>query len=267
MGIVSRLLARDSQRNLSLTDPGAWRSAFSLAVSTAGRDVTPMSALQSVAVYACVRVLAESIATLPLIIYRRLDPRGKERATDHPLYPVLHDRPNPEMTSVELRECIVGHLALRGNAYLEIVRDRDMRVVELWPLRPDCMRVERGSEGTLEYYYTRRGVEIELDPSIICHIRGISGDGIHGWSPIALARDAIGLTLATEEYGARWFSGGARPGGVLQAQGKLSQEAADRGRAQHGAGGAGQEGTARELQETVHPDLSGLGLEIVRRLV
>ena len=228
MGIVSRLLARGDQRNLSLTDPSGWRSAFSLAVSTAGRDVTPMSALQSVAVYACVRVLAETIATLPLITYRRLTPRGKERAQQHALYRVLHDRPNPEMTSVELRECIVGHLALRGNAYLEIVRDASMRVVELWPLRPDQMRVERGSEGTLEYYYTRRGVEVEVDPSIICHIRGISGDGVHGWSPIALARDAVGLTLATEEYGSRWFSGGARPGGVLQAQGPLSQEAANR---------------------------------------
>lgn len=229
MGIVSRLLARGDQRNLSLTDPSGWRSAFSLAVSTSGRDVTPMSSLQSVAVYACVRVLAESIGTLPLITYRRLTPRGKERATDHPLYRVLHDRPNPEMTSVELRECIVGHLALRGNAYLEIVRDTDMRVRELWPLRPDQMRVDRtGPGGRLAYYYTMQGIERPVAPSTICHIRGISGDGVHGWSPIALARDAIGLTLATEEYGARWFSGGARPGGVLQTQGHLTQEAAER---------------------------------------
>jgi HK97 family phage portal protein len=227
VGIVSRLLARGERRNLSLTDPSGWRSAFSLAVSTSGREITPMSAMQSVAVFACVRVLAESIGTLPLITYKRLDPRGKERAQQHPLYRVLHDRPNPEMTSVELRECIVGHLALRGNAYLEIVRDGNAMVRELWPLRPDMMRVVRERDD-LAYYYTRNGVERPVDPSTICHIRGISGDGVHGYSPIALARDAVGLTLATEEYGARWFSGGARPGGVLQTQGTLSQEAADR---------------------------------------
>lgn len=100
MGIVSRLLARGDRRNLSLTDPHGWRQAFSLAaVSSSGREVTPLSAMQAVAVFACVRVLAESIGTLPLITYRRLSPRGRERATGHPLYTVLHDRPNPIMTS------------------------------------------------------------------------------------------------------------------------------------------------------------------------
>lgn len=229
MGIVSRLLALGSdQRNLSLTDPHGWRQAFSLAaVSSSGREVTPLSAMQSVAVFACVRVLAESIGTLPLITYRRLSPRGRERAQQHPLYTVLHDKPNPIMTSTELRECIVGHLALRGRAFLHIMRDGSANVRELWPLHPDLMTVERAGKG-LRYTYKVNGADRNIPADEVCYIRGISADGVHAYSPISAARDAIGLTLATEEYGARWFSGGARPSGVLSVQGSLSQEAANR---------------------------------------
>ena len=226
-GLIRRLV----ERNLPLTDYDAWRrSGFTLsATSTAGRTITPTTAMQSIAVFACVRVLSETIGTLPLLTYRRRSARGKERDPNHALYTILHDLPNPEMTSVELREAIVGHLALRGNAYLEVVRDRGGTVRELWPLRPDQMEVTRERVGApLTYVYTIQGRKVPMATDRICHLRGLSSDGVHGYSPIALARDAIGLTLATEEYGARWFSGGAQPGGVLQVQGKLSQEAADR---------------------------------------
>lgn len=221
----------ERRSDLSLTDYDAWRRAgFTLSsTSASGRTVTPMTAMQSVAVFACVRVLADAIGTLPLITYRRLRPRGKERDTANPLYTVLHDLPNPEMTSTELRETIVGHLALRGNAYLEVVRDSGGRVRELWPLRPDKMTVERPrANGPLTYTYNLQGQDKPIPAERICHLRGLSGDGVHGYSPIGMAREAIGLARAAEEYGARWFSGGARPSGILAVQGKLSQEAADR---------------------------------------
>ena len=225
-GLIRGLVERD----LQLLDYDAWRRAgLTLnSLSATGRAITPATALQSVAVFACVRVLTETIASLPLITYRRLQPRGKQRDLANPLYPVLHDLPNPEMTSAELRETIVGHLELRGNAYLNIVRDAGGRVRELWPLRPDMMTVARSQSGALTYTYCVQGQDVPIPYDAVCHIRGLSNDGIHGYSPIALAREAVGLSQAAEEYGARWFSGGARPSGVLQVSGRLSQEAADR---------------------------------------
>ena len=126
------------EKRSSLSNPQAWLvDMFTGGTKSAtGVNVTPDRALQASAVHACVRVLAETIASLPLHVYKRLD-RGKEKATDHYLYPILHDAPNPEMTSFEFRETMMGHLCLRGNAYAEKVFDRAGRIKELWPLNPD----------------------------------------------------------------------------------------------------------------------------------
>ena len=210
-------------------------SSRSAGLETAsGRSVTAMGSLQSTAVFGCVRILAESTASLPLILYRRLETgRGKARATDHSLYPVLHDLPNPELTSYELRELAMGHLCLWGNAYLEVQRNRAGRIMGLWPLTP--WRVEPGRvAGELVY---RVSVGDRMDPNSrtetlrfgqVLHIKGFGVDGYKGLSPIGLARQAVGLALATEEFGSRFFGNGARPGSVLEHPGKLSDQAEGR---------------------------------------
>jgi len=209
-----------------LAQPESWLiDALVGSKAVSGVNVTPAKALQSAAVFACVRVIAETVASLPLPVYRRLQGRGKERAADFYLYPILHDQPNPEMTSFELRETLMGHLCLWGNAYCEIVRDGAGRVRELWPLRPDKMSVKR-ENGQLVYdYQLPDGQVIRLRQSQVFHIRALSGDGIIGYSPISTVREAIGLALATEEFGARFFGNGTHPGLVVSHPGKLSDQA------------------------------------------
>jgi HK97 family phage portal protein len=203
---------------------GVWMTATGLAVS-------PETALQMTAVLACVRVLSETIASLPLVLYHRLE-RGKERAIDHYLYPILHDQANPEMTSFEFREVSMSHVATWGNSYAEIELDGAGRVGALWPLRPDRMSVGRvgtGSQSELVYKYqlpqSVGGQPKVLRSYQVLHIRGLSPDGIVGYSLIHLARQAVGLGLALEEFGARYFGNGADPGTVLQHPGTLSDDA------------------------------------------
>ena len=194
-----------------------------------GVSLSTSGSLKLAAVWACVRVISEDIASLPLITYRRLD-RGKERATSHRLYRLLHDEPNPFMTAMQLRETLQGHVLLWGNGYANIERDDDGNPVALWPLRPDRMEQPIISEaGTLLYsYFTPDNQRRPLTQSEVFHLRGLSPDGIVGYSPIALHRNALALSLATMEFGNRFFSNDSRPGGLLQAKTKLSTDAADR---------------------------------------
>lgn len=196
--------------------------------SASGVTITEQSALRSAAVYACVRVLAESVASLPLITYQRTT-TGKERAINHALYGLLHDTPNSEMTSFEFRETLMGHVLLWGNAYAEIELNNRGDVLGLWPLRPDRMQVIRNQAGALVYRYQMADNSYTVFPqSLIFHLRGLSSNGIVGYSPIQMARNAIGLSLATEEFGSRFFSNGARPGAVLQHPGQLGDKAYER---------------------------------------
>lgn len=181
----------------------------------AGVVVNEETAMRTSAVYACVRVIAETVASLPLPLYKRL-PRGKEKATYHPLYTILHDMPNSDMTSFSFRETMMTHLLLWGNAYAQITK-RGNQIVELWPLHPAYVRIEREPvTNKLIYKYTSGTQEIIYTGEQILHIQGLSIDGIKGLSPISMARETIGLAQATEEFGSRFFSNGARPGGVLQ---------------------------------------------------
>ncbi len=214
-------------RKLTVVPKDVWRSLGSIETA-AGVSVTPGTALQCTAVYACVRILAETVASLPLHVYRRLPDDGKERAPDHPLYGVLHDTANPEMTSFMLRETMMGHLLLWGNAYAELELTPGGQVVALWPWRPDRVRMERVN-GQL-WYVVRLpewlgNVDLGVPAWRMLHVRGLSTNGLNGLSPIAMARQAIGLSLATEEFGARFFSNGARPSVVLQHPKQLSDEA------------------------------------------
>lgn len=228
MSLIARLLNTE-QRTMSLAELDAMldRSVGGVESGT-GLYVGPDSAMTSAVVYACVNVLAQTIASLPLLVYRRLPGGGKERNENHPLYSILHDQPNPEMTAYELRAALVGHVCLWGNAYCEIERS-DTRVIGLWPLRPDKMTVARDANNQLLYVYTLpSGQKKPFAFENIMHWRGLSGNGIIGYSPIAQAAEAIGVDLATRQYGARFFGNNSQPGGILTHPGKLSVEAAQK---------------------------------------
>ena len=203
--------ARDKPRNAISAAP-----TFFFGSSNAGKTVNPKNAVQMSTVYACVRVIAETIASLPLAVYEETE-TGSQKATDHPLYRILHDEPNPEMTSFVLREVMLSHLLLWGNSYCQIIRTGKNHIAGLYPLLPDRMEVDRDSKtGALVYTdTTTEGNAVRLKPSDVLHIPGLGFDGIMGYSPIALEKNAIGLGIAAEEYGSTFFKNGARPSGVL----------------------------------------------------
>lgn len=226
MGLFTGIFhARDKPQNA--TNGSGYR--FFLGSSTAGKPVTERSAMQMTAVYACVRIISEAIAGLPLHLYRYKEDGGKEKASDHPLYMILHDEPNPEMSSFIFRETIMTHLLLWGNAYSQIIRNGKGEIVALYPLMPNRMSVDRDSTGQLYYSYqmtntdapTLTGGTVILKPVDVLHIPGLGFDGLVGYSPIAMAKNAIGLAIATEEYGAKFFSNGATPGGILEYPGTI----------------------------------------------
>jgi HK97 family phage portal protein len=203
--------SRDKPKNLL---PGSTYSFF-FGSTSSGKAVNERTALQTTAVYACVRILAETIASLPLHTYRYTD-RGKEKALEHPLYYLLHNEPNSEMTSFVFRETLMSHLLLWGNAYAQIIRDGRGQVIALYPLLPDKMTVDRAAGGEIIYQYrTDRGV-YSLRREEVLHVPGLGFDGLIGYSPIAMSKNAIGMAIATEEYGASFFANGANPGGVLE---------------------------------------------------
>ena len=204
--------------------------SFLFGRTTSGKPVNERTAMQTTAVYACVRILAEAIASLPLHVYEYQDDGGKKLVHDHPLYYLLHDEPNPEMTSFVFRETLMSHLLIWGNAYAQIIRDGAGRVLGLYPLLPDKMEVQRDDRGNIYYVYSRNSDEnpmfkeygnIKLKAEDVLHIPGLGFDGLIGYSPIAMAKNAVGMTLACEEYGASFFANGANPGGVLEHPGVL----------------------------------------------
>lgn len=203
--------------------------AFLMGGSTSGKNVNERSAMQMTAVYACVRILSEAIAGLPLHMYRYRDDGGKEKAVDHTLYRLLHDEPNPEMTSFVFRETLMTHLLLWGNAYAQVIRNGKGEVLALYPLMPSRMTVDRTKDGRIVYIYSRdqsevgagKDSQVVLTSDDVLHIPGLGFDGLVGYSPIAMAKNAIGMAIACEEYGARFFANGASPSGVLEHPGTL----------------------------------------------
>ena len=213
--------ARDKPQN-NLNGSGY---SFLFGGTTSGKAVNERSAMQMTAVYACVRILSEAIASLPLHVYRYTDTSGKEKAIQHPLYLRLHDEPNPEMSAFSFRETLMTHLLLWGNAFSQIIRNGRGEVIALYPLMPDRMTVDRDSAGRLYYAYTRSDGDartmgqksmVVLAPPDVLHIPGLGFDGLVGYSPIAMAKNAIGMGLACDEYGASFYQNGAQPGGVLE---------------------------------------------------
>ena len=253
MGIFSGLFkSRDKPTDSTVGS----RYTFYMGGSTSGKTVTERSAMQMTAVYSCVRILAEAIAGLPLHVYRYNSNGGKEKAIDHSLYLILHDEPNPEMSSFVFRETLMTHLLLWGNAYAQIIRNSKGEVMALYPLMPNKMSVDRDENGQL-YYQCLRSVDevggksetVILKPTDVLHIPGLGFDGLVGYSPIAMAKNAIGLAIATEEYGAKFFANGAAPSGVLEHPGTIKDPQRVREAWQSQFGGSQNSGKIAVLEE------------------
>lgn len=225
MGLIAQRLGRKS---IGYPNVG-WAPPFGYTpVTSSGIVVDSEKAYTVAAFYGGVRVIAEDVAKLPLIVYRR-EGRAKERATDHPLYRVLHDAPNPEMTSFVFRETLMAHLLTWGNAYAERELDGMGRTVRLWPLRPDRMEVKvKDGQRTYSYRVTPETKPVDLEPRRVFHVPGLGYDGLVGYSPIRLMRETLGNALALREYGSRVLQNNARPGVILTHPRTLSEPAKKR---------------------------------------
>ena len=254
MGLLSGLF-RSRDAPVNRTSGSAY--SFFLGNSTSGKRVNERTSMQMTAVYSCVRILSEAVAGLPLHFYRYTEGGGKEKAVGHPLYFLLHDEPNPEMTSFVFRETLMTHLLLWGNAYAQVIRNGRGEVMALYPLMPDRMAVERDRGGQLYYEYTPgaddaptvKGGTVVLPPSEVLHIPGLGFDGLVGYSPIAMAKNAIGMAIACEEYGAKFFANGAQPSGVLEHPGTIKDPARVRESWQSTFGGSHNANKVAVLEE------------------
>jgi len=197
-------------------------SPFMFGNTSAGKVINERTALSVTTVYACVRVLAEALAGLPLHVYHYNSDGGKERVPTHPLYRLLHDAPNNEMTSFVFRETLMGHLLIYGNGFAQIIRDGRGQVSALYPLLPSNMDVTRDRDsGEIVYTYRSDKGEVKLTRWEVLHIPALGFDGLLGYSPIAMVKNAIGLSMATEDFGSTFFANGASPSGVLSHPGIL----------------------------------------------
>lgn len=230
--LMNRLSAALGALRGNLTEPPPWLlSMLGAPTSAAGVDVIPETSITLAAVWDCVNILSQTVGTLPLIVYQN-GAAGKKKALNHPLWSILHDRPNPEMTSMVWRMVMMTHLGLWGNHYSQIVRDQIGRPIGLWPIHPQRVRMMRDII-TQKLYYTvapafgETGLTTIYAPDML-HVKGLSLNGLVGFSPIGAAREAIGLGLAEQEFGARVFSNDATAGAMLEHPGTLSDAAYDR---------------------------------------
>jgi HK97 family phage portal protein len=226
MGMLSNLI---QYRSNTLKNPSGWlRDALSGAKSATGVSVNENTALSLSAVYASVRLISETVASLPLSVYEKTD-KGKQKAVNHPLYEVLHYQVNNEMTSFSWRKTSFVHLLMRGNAYSEIEYDNAGQVRGLWLLPPDRVSKFRKPNGNIAYKISLpNGGDVELPDWKVLHLFGISKDGLTGMSPLQLAKEMFGLGIALEQHAAYFFGNGARPGGFIETQHSLSDKARER---------------------------------------
>lgn len=225
MGILSALERRASPENPS-TNLSAWIDSLGGGRTKSGVSVDEVSALNLSAVWAAVRVLTDTVASTPIHVYERLA-RGKSREPSHPLYRLLHDRPNPQMSAYTLKEVLQGHLALRGNAYAEKERNGRGEVVALWPITPDRVtpRLVEVRGSVQKVFEVRVGGETKvLGPDKVMHLTGFGHDGLVGYSPIHFARESLGLAKAAEEFGGSFFGRGLRASGALTHPSQLSEQ-------------------------------------------
>jgi HK97 family phage portal protein len=217
-GLITKAVV-SLMRNVGLGDPGLYRW-FGTSESTAGKLVTVDTALNLATVWGCVRLIAETIASMSLGIYERQGGR-KEPAPDHPLYLLLHDQPNADMTATEFWEAMVACLLLWGNAYAEkaVVYGR---VVSLTPILPERVAPRRRDTGAIFYEVMQDGRRREVPEELMFHLKGFSLDGLLGLSPIGQARHTLGLAMAADEAAGSLFRNGMRIGGAMVAPSYLS---------------------------------------------
>lgn len=202
-----------------------WDDLVAMAADS-GLRVTPESLMRCSAYFAANRVIAETIASLPLHLYRRLDDHNSERAKDHPLYPVLSRRPNSWQTRYEWVEQGLFELGRHGNWYSRIVRGQSGFVEQLWPLDAGGMKVEQEDDKTLVYLHrdpsTGRQAVYRADQ--IMHVRWCSFDGITGALPTDVARETVALYRHLEQYAATFYKNNAQPGVILHTDQALPRE-------------------------------------------
>ena len=220
----------------SLSDPDSW-GMFGMSASASGVYVSNENAMRMIAVLACIRLLAETLASLPLMAYRRTSDGGKDRADDHDAYRVIHDQWNPCMTSMVGRETMQAHAVGYGDGIGLIERDGGGYLKAIWPVPPHCIE-PIGDKGRIWYRVTNTGTQtLGITPGVyasdkVLHIPGMGYNGIRGYNPIALAREAIGLATAAEQFGARFFGQGATASGILTTDAQIGPDAAKRIRAE-----------------------------------
>lgn len=256
MGLFDRRPRNGGPKDYKLTAPSVWL----FGKSTSGKNVNEKTAMTLAAVYACVRVIAESMASLPLNLFRYNGEGGSEKDRSLPLYRVLHDEPNTEMTSFTFRETLITHQLLWGNAYAQVIRNMRGQVIALYPLMPNQMTVNRDDETNKIYYdykvtkenqtlNLQAGETVRLEAEDVLHVPGLGFDGLIGYSPIAMMRNSIGEGLAVEEYGAKFYENGATPTGVLEHPGILKDPEKLRQSWQKAYGGSGNAGKTAILEE------------------
>jgi len=195
------------------------------AESASGTRVTPETAMRVAAVYACVRIISGAVANLPIDIKRRVDDRTREDASDLAIWTTLRRRPNKWQKPAQFKRMMQAHVLLRGNAYAAKVKNFRGEVLALIPLHPDRVEVKQLDDLSLEYLYTRKdGGRVRYKQDEMLHLMGLTLDGIKGVSPIAYARESIGLSMAMERQGAAVFRNGARVSGMLSHPSKLGKE-------------------------------------------
>jgi HK97 family phage portal protein len=208
-------------RGLGLSDPRLYQH-FTAGPTYAGEAVTVDAALQLDTVWACVRLKAQTIATLPLVFYSRDKNDFGIVNRDHPLYLILHDQPNADMTSTEFWEAMVGALLLWGNAYAQIVW-AGQRVIAITPMRPDRVTVRRQEDGSLLYRYAWMGQVVQMQEEEVFHLKGFSLDGLVGISPVTQGRNSIAAAMAAEKASGSFFRNGMRPSLVLNSPTYLNE--------------------------------------------
>ena len=217
-----------------LRHPTAWLTDWSQGGSTlAGTSISHQSAMGLAAYYACIRAISEDVGKVPLITYKRLEPHGKERAYDHPLYNLLHTSPNEEMEALTFRETLQAHALGWGNGYAEIERGSRGEAVALWPIHPSRVSIRRDENARIVYDIVgtqmiagvQKMMAHRLRAENVFHLRGLGSEGLYGYSVLSLARESLGLSLAAQQFGAAFFGNGAHIGGTIDHPQTLSDTA------------------------------------------
>lgn len=198
-------------------------------MTKSGSAVSEFNAMQLAVVWCCIKILSEDIASLPLHLYRRRKGGGKDRAWADDRYFLLHDHPNSEMTAMSFREAYASHLLSWGNGYAEIERTRGLikKPIAIWPITPNRVTVKRNDKKKIVYDVNMCNSvlqDVTLQKSSILHTPGLSFNGLVGYSPIAAARQSIGLGMSLEEFGSLYFGQGTHPGVIISHPGTLSTQ-------------------------------------------